>query len=158
MKRRILGCIFSEKIYFNEEKDATINFTKPIEVIFQIFNELQSSKIKKQVEFDLFSQLAPPIDRSCSRKWLGFINFPKDIRHLMNISYRTNTIGGNLQFVTTFHQNRSRDFQNSNGHLGALLLYHRPLESRLQSIRFGPCKSLNKLRPHLLTKHANVPN
>ena len=76
----------------------------------------------------------------------------------MNISYRKNTIGGNLQFVTTFHQNRSRDFQNSNGHLGALLLYHRPLESRLQSIRFGPCKSLNKLRPDLLTKRANVPN
>jgi len=66
MKRRILGCIFSEKIHFNEEKDATINFTKPIEVIFQIFNELQSSKIKKQVKFDLFSQLAPLIDKSCS--------------------------------------------------------------------------------------------
>ena len=66
MKRRILGCIFSEKIYFNEEKDATINFTKPIEVIFQIFNELQSSKIKKQVEFDLFSQLAPLTDERCS--------------------------------------------------------------------------------------------
>ncbi len=60
MKRRILGCIFSEKIYFNEEKDATINYTKPIEVITQIFNELQSHKNKKQVNYDLFSQLAPP--------------------------------------------------------------------------------------------------
>ena len=60
MKRRILGCIFSEKIYFDEKKDATIIYTKPIEVIFQIFNELQGGKIKKQAGFDLFSQLAPP--------------------------------------------------------------------------------------------------
>jgi len=33
MKRRIISCIFSERIYFNEEKDATIIYTKPIEVI-----------------------------------------------------------------------------------------------------------------------------
>jgi site-specific DNA recombinase len=66
MKRRILGCIFSEKIYFNEEKDATINYTKPIEVILQIFNELQSHKNKKQVNYDLFSQLAPLVDDTSS--------------------------------------------------------------------------------------------
>jgi site-specific DNA recombinase len=66
MKRRILGCIFSEKIYFNEEKDATIIYTKPIEVIFQIFNELQSHKNKKQVNYDLFSQLAPLIYETSS--------------------------------------------------------------------------------------------
>jgi hypothetical protein len=66
MKRRILGCIFSEKIYFNEEKDATIIYTKPIEVIFHIFNELQSHKNKKQVNYDLFSQLAPLVEDSSS--------------------------------------------------------------------------------------------
>ena len=60
MKRRILGCIFSEKIYFNEEKDATIIYTKPIEVILQISNELGNHKRKKEVNYDLFSQLAPP--------------------------------------------------------------------------------------------------
>ena len=60
MKRRILGCIFSEKIYFNEEKDATIIYTKPIEVILQIFNELQNDGNKKRGQLDLFSQLAPP--------------------------------------------------------------------------------------------------
>ena len=60
LKRRILSCIFSEKIYFNKEKDATIVYTKPIEVILQIFNELQSHKNKKQANYDLFSQLAPP--------------------------------------------------------------------------------------------------
>jgi hypothetical protein len=61
LKRRILSCIFSEKIYFNKEKDATIVYTKPIEVILQIFNELQSHKNKKQANYDLFSQLAPLI-------------------------------------------------------------------------------------------------
>ncbi len=61
MKRRILGCIFSEKIYFNEEKDATIVYTKPIEVILQIYNELQNRGNKKEVNYDLFSQLAPLI-------------------------------------------------------------------------------------------------
>jgi len=66
MKRRILGCIFSEKIYFNLEKDATISYTKPIEVIFQIFNQLQSGKIKKQVDVDLFSLVAPITNERCS--------------------------------------------------------------------------------------------
>jgi len=66
MKRRILGCIFSDKIYFNEKKDATISYTKPIEVIFQIFNQLQSGKIKKQVDVDLFSLVAPLIENTSS--------------------------------------------------------------------------------------------
>jgi hypothetical protein len=61
MKRRILSCIFSEKIYFNKEKDATIIYTKPVEFIFQIFNELQNSGNKKRGQLDLFSQLAPLI-------------------------------------------------------------------------------------------------
>ena len=146
----VIGCNFYEKWGIVNEKDATTKNVS-LQEVMRVFKQ-------KRGRNDLFFVCAPLIDRSCSRKWLGFINFPKDIRHLMNISYRKNTIGENLQFVTTFHQNRSRDFQNSNGHLGALLLYHRPLESRLQSIRFGPCKSLNKLRPDLLTKRANVPN
>ena len=146
----VIGCNFYEKWGIVNEKDATTKNVS-LQEVMRVFKQ-------KRGRNDLFLICAPLIDRSCSRKWLGFINFPKDIRHLMNISYRKNTIGENLQFVTTFHQNRSRDFQNSNGHLGALLLYHRPLESRLQSIRFGPCKSLNKLRPDLLTKRANVPN
>jgi hypothetical protein len=66
MKRRILGCIFSEKIFFNEEKDATIIYTKPIEVILQIFNELQRHKNKKQVNYDLFSSIAPLINDTSS--------------------------------------------------------------------------------------------
>ena len=66
MKRRILSCIFSEKIYFNEEKDATIIYTKPIEVILQIFNELQNRGHKKRGQLDLFSQLAPLINDTSS--------------------------------------------------------------------------------------------
>ena len=66
MKRRILSCIFSEKIYFNEEKDATIIYTKPIEVILQIFNELQNCGNKKRGQLDLFSQLAPLTDERYS--------------------------------------------------------------------------------------------
>jgi hypothetical protein len=61
VKRRILSCIFQEKLYFNEEKDATIIFTKPIEVINMIFNELENRKKEKEVNLDLFSQLAPLI-------------------------------------------------------------------------------------------------
>jgi len=66
MKRRILGCIFSEKIYFNKEKDATIIFTKPIEVILQIFNQLENHKKKKEVENDLFELIAPLFDERCN--------------------------------------------------------------------------------------------
>ena len=65
-KKQILSCIFSEKIYFNEEKDATIIYTKPIEVIFQIFNELQSHKIKKVGTMTDFSSLAPLTDERCN--------------------------------------------------------------------------------------------
>jgi hypothetical protein len=66
MKRRILGCIFSEKIHFNEEKDATIIYTKPIEVILQIFNELQNRGNKKVGTMTDFSLIAPLIEDSSS--------------------------------------------------------------------------------------------
>jgi hypothetical protein len=66
MKRRILGCIFSEKIHFNEEKDATIIYTKPIEVILQIFNELQNRGNKKVGTITDFSLIAPLIEDSSS--------------------------------------------------------------------------------------------
>jgi len=59
MKRNILRCIFSEKIYFDEKKDATIVYTKPIETILMISNSLNSYKRKKQVDVDLFSHFAP---------------------------------------------------------------------------------------------------
>ena len=61
MKRNILRCIFSEKIYFDDNKDATIVYTKPIETILLISNSLNLYKQKKEVNYDLFSQVAPPL-------------------------------------------------------------------------------------------------
>jgi hypothetical protein len=66
MKRNILRCIFSEKIYFNEKKDATIIYTKPIETILLISNSLNLYKQKKQVDLDLFSCVAPLIEDRCN--------------------------------------------------------------------------------------------
>ena len=48
MKRNILRCIFSEKIYFDEKKDATISYTKPIETILLISNSLNLYKQKNR--------------------------------------------------------------------------------------------------------------
>ena len=70
MKRRILGCIFSEKIHFNEEKDATIIYTKPIEVILQIFNELQNRGNKKVGTMTDFSLIAPQTGLEPVTLWL----------------------------------------------------------------------------------------
>lgn len=66
MKRNILRCIFSEKIYFDEKKDATIIYTKPIETILLISNSLNLYKQKKQVNLDLFSCVAPLIEDRCN--------------------------------------------------------------------------------------------
>jgi hypothetical protein len=66
MKRNILRCIFSEKIYFDEKKDATIIYTKPIETILLISNSLNLYKQKKQVNLDLFSVIAPLIEDRCN--------------------------------------------------------------------------------------------
>jgi site-specific DNA recombinase len=62
MKRNILRCIFSEKIHFNENKDATIVYTQPVEVILRVSKGLEGYKTKKEVSYDLFSQSAPLID------------------------------------------------------------------------------------------------
>jgi hypothetical protein len=66
MKRNILRCIFSEKIYFDEKKDATIIYTKPIKTILLISNSLNLYKQKKQVNLDLFSVIAPLIEDRCN--------------------------------------------------------------------------------------------
>ncbi len=58
-KKKILGCIFSEKLVFEKGKVATTPFTEPIQVLFKIAKVLQGSKNKKEVENDLLSTLAP---------------------------------------------------------------------------------------------------
>jgi hypothetical protein len=71
MKRNILRCIFSEKIYFDEKKDATIVYTTPVETILMISNSLNSYKRKKQVNYDLFSHFARVIEDSCNYRPLS---------------------------------------------------------------------------------------
>jgi len=81
-KRKILSCIFSEKIHFDENKVAAIYFQKPIEVLLNASKVLQRSKKEKEVKFDLLPILAPSpglpaldfVSRS-SNKILCEINF-----------------------------------------------------------------------------------
>ena len=60
-KNKILGCIFSEKLYLEEKKVATPKFTSPIELLLNASKVLQNCKNKKEVNNDLFFQLAPPL-------------------------------------------------------------------------------------------------
>ena len=60
-KNKILGCIFSEKLHLEEKKVATPKFTTPIELLLNASKVLQNGKNKKEVNNDLFLQLAPPL-------------------------------------------------------------------------------------------------
>jgi len=60
-KNKILGCIFSEKLVFEDGEIATIKFTKPIQLLLNASKGLEKLKNKKEVIFDLFLQLAPPL-------------------------------------------------------------------------------------------------
>jgi site-specific DNA recombinase len=59
-KNRILSCILSEKIHFEETGVAAIQFSESINLLLHISNELQRSKNKKEVISDLLSNMAPP--------------------------------------------------------------------------------------------------
>jgi site-specific DNA recombinase len=58
-KKKILGCIFSEKLVFEKGRVATTPFTEPIQILFKIAKVLQGSKNKKEVENNLLSTFAP---------------------------------------------------------------------------------------------------
>ena len=47
-KRKILGCIFSEKLVFEKGRVATTPFTEPIQGLFRIAWVLQGTKNKKE--------------------------------------------------------------------------------------------------------------
>ena len=49
-----------------EKKVATPKFTTPIELLLNASKVLQNCRNKKEVNNDLFFQLAPPIGESCS--------------------------------------------------------------------------------------------
>jgi len=65
-KRKILVCIFSEKLVFEKGRVATTPFTEPIQVLFRISKVLRGSKNKKEVENNLLSTLAPRTVNSCN--------------------------------------------------------------------------------------------
>ena len=65
-KKKILSCIFSEKIHFDENKVAAICFQKPIEVLLNASKVLQGCKKEKEVKIDLLPTLAPLIDKRCN--------------------------------------------------------------------------------------------
>ena len=67
-KKKILGCIFSEKLVFEKGRVATTTFTEPIQVLFKIAKVLQGSKNKKEVKINLLSTLAPQASRFLCQK------------------------------------------------------------------------------------------
>jgi hypothetical protein len=65
-KRKILGCIFSEKFVLENKKVAAIKYTTPIQVLLNVKGVLESGKTKKEVENDLFLNLAPLTNERCN--------------------------------------------------------------------------------------------
>ena len=59
-KKKILGCIFSEKLVLEKGKVATTPFTTPILVLLNATKVLGRSTKKKEIENDLLSCWAPP--------------------------------------------------------------------------------------------------
>jgi site-specific DNA recombinase len=59
-KKRILSCIFSEKIHFDENRDAAISYSTPISILLNASKVLGGLKKEQEVKNDLLSTLAPP--------------------------------------------------------------------------------------------------
>ena len=58
-KKRILSCIFSEKIHFDENRDAAISYSTPISILLNASKVLGGLKKEKEVKNDLLSTFAP---------------------------------------------------------------------------------------------------
>jgi hypothetical protein len=58
-KRRYLVASFRKKIVLEKSRVTTCEFTTPINVLISASKVLKSSDIKKEVENDLFSCMAP---------------------------------------------------------------------------------------------------
>jgi hypothetical protein len=58
-KKKILGCIFAEKLILEKGKVAAPVFTEPIKLILRISEVLGSYEKKQEVDFDLLSRLLP---------------------------------------------------------------------------------------------------
>jgi hypothetical protein len=66
-KKKILGCIFSEKLVIENGRVATTPFTTEIRVLINASKVLEGGKNKKEVENDLFSCFAPLTTEGCNR-------------------------------------------------------------------------------------------
>ena len=66
-KKKILGCIFAEKLVLENGRVATSTFTEPIQFILNASEVLGSSKNKKEVGNDILTCLVPPTFESCNR-------------------------------------------------------------------------------------------
>lgn len=60
-KNKILSCILSEKITFDENKDAAISFVTPVSILLNASKSLKRGKKEKEIKNDLLSYLAPPV-------------------------------------------------------------------------------------------------
>jgi len=65
-KKKIPGCIFSEKLVLESGRVATSTLTEPIQFIINASEVLGSSKKKQEVDFDLLCRLVPRTDKSCN--------------------------------------------------------------------------------------------
>jgi hypothetical protein len=66
-KKKIPGCIFSEKLVLESGRVATSTLTEPIQLILRISEVLGNYKNKKGVENDLLFRLVPRTDKSCNQ-------------------------------------------------------------------------------------------
>lgn len=72
-KNKILSSILSEKITFDENKDAAISFVTPIQILLNASKGFKRGKKEKEIKNDLLSYWAPPVDERCSHKILSEI-------------------------------------------------------------------------------------
>lgn len=65
-KKKILGCIFTEKFENFDFESCNNIFTPEIKSIMLASKVLRRNKNKKEVKNDLLSNMAPPVIQSCS--------------------------------------------------------------------------------------------
>ena len=58
-KKKILGCIFTEKLIIEKGRVANTPFTIPVQVLLNNVKGFQGSKKKQEIDFDLLSTYAP---------------------------------------------------------------------------------------------------
>jgi len=84
VKRRILNCLFTQKLHFEEGKVATPEFTYPIFLLLNISKDLREDKKKQEAKNNLLSNMAPPAD--------GTFNFTSIIEYIILHKSRSQSI------------------------------------------------------------------